>query len=123
MDDENRRIEFPTDEDCAYHHGARRQHSRWLLHADVEIETSLRSRGVTLNASAGGLRVAVDAPLPENTEVMFRLVQGQLVVRKRARVVWQRRLPDGFVAGLAFAKLEPMFANEDALVAPFAEAA
>ncbi|MEM1414126.1 MAG: PilZ domain-containing protein [Myxococcota bacterium] len=91
------------------HYKARRQHDRWSLHADVSLG---RVQGVVLNASAGGLRVAVDERLPEG---LFELLVTTETTarRKRAELVWQRRLRDGWLCGVRFPDPSPSFMSAD----------
>jgi len=89
--------------DDAVHHGARRGTHRVPFHAEVELVGPHAAQGVALNVSRGGVRVALEG------EVRIGDVCGVRVVlddgreaAERARVVWKRRLPDGWLAGLAF---------------------
>jgi hypothetical protein len=80
----------------------RRSASRYPLNADVEILEPFNAHGVVINASEGGLRVAVDVELPLDTVcvVEVQLVDGKTV--EMARVAWVRAHPDGFLVGLSF---------------------
>lgn len=81
---------------------ARRTWDRFPLHADVEVLEPVRAHGVVINASEGGLRIAVDAELPIDATcvVEVRLDEGKTV--ELARVAWTRAHPDGFLVGLCF---------------------
>ena len=80
----------------------RRSASRYPLNADVEILEPFNAHGVVINASDGGLRVAVDAELPVDAVcvVEVQLEDGKTV--ELARVAWVRAHPDGFLVGLSF---------------------
>ena len=89
--------------DLDVHRGARRASQRHPLHADVELLDPVRAQGVAINASAGGMRVAIDQPLGVDTLCVVRVVTsaGREVLEK-ARVIWTRQLPDGWLVGLSF---------------------
>ena len=80
----------------------RRSASRYPLNADVEILDPFNAHGVVINASEGGLRVAVDVELPLDAVcvVEVHLNEGKTV--ELARVAWVRVHPDGFLVGLSF---------------------
>jgi hypothetical protein len=80
----------------------RRSGSRYPLNADVEILDPFNAHGVVINASEGGLRVAVDVELPLDTVCVIevQLADGKTV--EMARVAWVRAHPDGFLVGLSF---------------------
>jgi hypothetical protein len=80
----------------------RRSASRYPLNADVEILDPFNAHGVVINASEGGLRVAVDVELPLDAVcvVEVHLEEGKTV--ELARVAWVRAHPDGFLVGLSF---------------------
>ena len=80
----------------------RRSASRYPLNADVEILDPFNAHGVVINASEGGLRVAVDVELPLDAVcvVEVQLADGKTV--ELARVAWVRAHPDGFLVGLSF---------------------
>ena len=80
----------------------RRTASRYPLNADVEILEPFSAHGVVINASQGGLRVAVDVELPLDAVcvVEVQLEEGQTV--ELARVAWVKAHPDGFLIGLSF---------------------
>lgn len=81
---------------------ARRNWERFALHADVAVLEPIQAHGVVINASEGGLRVALDAELPVDAVCVIevRLDEGNTV--ERARVAWTRAHPDGFLVGLSF---------------------
>lgn len=88
--------------DLAIHRGARRASQRWPWHADVELIEPSGARGTTLNASAGGLRIAVDRELPVGEHVVARVQTAHQETVEGMRVVWVRELPDGWLVGLEF---------------------
>jgi len=87
-------------------HGARRASQRFPFHADVELVEPIHTTGVTINASAGGLRVAVEhaVALGDLCVARIRTAVGRETTEK-LRVVWRRELPDGWLMGLQFADL------------------
>jgi len=87
------------------HRGARRRATRYPMHADVKVVGAEASEGVVLNASAGGLRVALDRGYREGQriELDIELVNDR-VSREAAEVVWSRELPDGWLVGLRFVR-------------------
>ncbi|MFK7985321.1 MAG: PilZ domain-containing protein [Sandaracinaceae bacterium] len=93
-----------TSQDVFRHRGARRRSERMAIHASVAVR-GLRgdAHGFSINASEGGLRVALDRryPCDAELEVDLRFPTGD-VLRERARVVWSRAQPDGWLMGLAF---------------------
>jgi len=88
------------------HLGARRRHRRFSLNAEVTFLAPAGARGIVLNASAGGLRVAVDLEVPEGDLCVLDILlpEGRRSL-ERCRVVWSRRHPDGFVLGLEFVEI------------------
>lgn len=99
-------------QDIAIHHGARRASHRWPLHADVELldgseavseRAEIVGRGVTINASLGGLRIALDRKLEvgELCALRVRTAKDRETI-EHTRVVWVRELPDGWLAGMQF---------------------
>ncbi|MGE0790991.1 MAG: PilZ domain-containing protein [Sandaracinaceae bacterium] len=102
-------------EDESYHRGARRQATRYELHADIRVRAHFDeertlpmglekdAEGVVLNASAGGLRVTVDRAVEVGEVVDVDVVFSDDNVRsERAVVVWVRAMKDGWLAGLRF---------------------
>ena len=78
----------------------RRRGARRPLNADVRVVEPQEGSGVAINASDGGLRIAVDCALhPDDHVVMILSDDGQDTV-ERARVVWSRELKDGWIVGL-----------------------
>lgn len=80
----------------------RRAARRHPLEASVQVVQPAAGAGVTINASRGGLRIAIDLPLSVGTLCVLVVrepgVPEQLV---RARVAWSRVLDDdGCIAGL-----------------------
>ncbi|MCA9625796.1 MAG: PilZ domain-containing protein [Myxococcales bacterium] len=79
----------------------RRSSARRPFNADVELVSPVAGGGVTLNASEGGLRVAVDCPLAAGEICLLYVREGGSPERlERARVAWSRELRDGWIAGL-----------------------
>jgi hypothetical protein len=79
----------------------RRNARRWPLQAEVEILEPVTGRGVAINGSALGMRIAVDCPLAEGLRcrILTRFGPG-LEREENARVVWVLELRDGWIAGL-----------------------
>ncbi|MFT5358436.1 MAG: hypothetical protein ACI9KE_005674 [Polyangiales bacterium] len=100
--------------DPATHHGARREHSRWVLDADIQIDGGV-SRGVTLNASTGGLRVALSRALDAGSSVDVAVVRGPVALLSRVCVVWTRPSGGAWLSGLRFAQPDPRFRDAHAL--------
>jgi hypothetical protein len=92
----------PAREDTA----GRRSARRYPLNADVEILEPFAAHGVVINASQGGLRVAVDVELPLDAVCVIevQLEEGKTV--ELARVAWVKGHPDGFLIGLSFVNEE-----------------
>jgi len=91
-------------DDLAVHHGARRASRRFPLHADVELLEPRPATGVSLNVSAGGLRVALDQSVAIGELCVLRVrTAADRETIEYARVVWMRELVDGFLVGLQFA--------------------
>lgn len=90
-------------DDPGVHRGARRASRRYPLHADVELVEPVSAEGVVLNVSAGGMRIAIDRPVDVDGRVVARVVTapGRELFEK-ARVVWAREFPDGWLIGLEF---------------------
>ncbi len=92
--------------DLDVHRGARRATQRYPLHADVELVEPVPAQGIVLNASAGGMRIAIDRPVDVDALCVVRVVTapGRELFEK-ARVVWTRELPDGWLVGLQFVEV------------------
>lgn len=80
----------------------RRLHARRPLHADVCIVAPIASRGVALNVSDGGIRVALDEAVPVGDRCHVRLELGGRARTLSARVVWTREFPDAVLVGMEF---------------------
>lgn len=94
--------------DQAYHHGARRQSKRYRLNANVHIVSPVQADGVTLNMSAGGLRVVLSETIPQNQECLLEVwFTARRCHVERARVVWSQEYVDGWVLGLEFLEDPP----------------
>ena len=89
--------------DVAIHRGARRRSRRWALDAEIDLLGPVRGAGLAINASVGGLRVAVDmgVPVGEVCTLRVRTAPDHQTV-EHARVVWAKAKPDGFLLGLEF---------------------
>ncbi|HEX2670582.1 MAG TPA: PilZ domain-containing protein [Polyangiaceae bacterium] len=85
-------------------HPARRAADRFPLHADVEVLEPWNAHGVVINASDGGLRVAVDRELPVGAECVLEIALDEGKTVEMARVAWARELPDGYLVGFAFVR-------------------
>lgn len=91
-------------DDLDVHRGARRASRRFPLHADIEVLEPRTATGVSINVSAGGLRVALDQPLAIGEVCVLRVrTAANHETIEHARVVWAREQPDGFLVGLQFA--------------------
>ncbi len=94
--------------DEAFHLGARRRSQRLSLNANVKFLEPISAEGVVLNVSEGGMRVAVYQKLPADQLCKLQDWYVQVWIdqntsfTKRARIVWSRELPDGWVIGLDF---------------------
>ncbi len=79
----------------------RRTSRRRELNAAIEVIHPREGRGVTINASEGGLRVAVDCAVRQGETILLRVRETIGTDRiEQALVVWSRELPDGCIAGL-----------------------
>lgn len=85
-------------------HPARRTSDRYPLDADVEVVEPLRAHGVVINASEGGMCIAVDRELPLGFGCVLEIALQEGKTIERARVVWLRQLPDGYLAGVTFVR-------------------
>ncbi|HEX7481414.1 MAG TPA: PilZ domain-containing protein [Polyangiales bacterium] len=85
-------------------HPGRRATDRYPLHADVEVLDPWNAHGVVINASDGGLRVAVDRDLPVGVLCVVEIAVDEGKTVEMVRVAWTRELPDGFLVGLAFVR-------------------
>lgn len=90
-------------DDREVHRGARRASRRYPLHADIEVLEPCLAAGVSLNVSAGGLRVAIDQRVAVGDVCVLRVrTAADRETIEYARVVWTREQPDGFLVGLEF---------------------
>jgi len=78
----------------------RRQARRLPLHALVEVHEPTGGTGVTINASTGGLRVAVDCLLRPGDLCLLTVDDEGWPAVERARVIWSQDVRDGCIAGL-----------------------
>jgi hypothetical protein len=71
----------------------------------VTVLSPSRASGVVLNASTGGLRIAIDRALYVNDCCDLELATDEGKGRPtRARVVWVKEMTDGWVVGLELVK-------------------
>jgi hypothetical protein len=82
----------------------RRTSQRYPLHADVEVLDPLHAHGVVINASDGGLRIAVDTALPLGAVCVLEVKSSDGSTVELARVAWLRELRDGFLVGMSFVR-------------------
>jgi hypothetical protein len=87
------------------HRLGRRGELRQELHAEVELLEPRPGRGMVLNASDGGLRIAMDEGLSPGTWCVLRLTfdDGAKVVL-RGRIAWASRRIDGCLLGVELLK-------------------
>lgn len=88
--------------DFDFSRGARRASRRYNLNADVDVVSPIEAHGIAINASAGGIRIAIDAALEVGASCELKITTTLKTLTERARVVWCRECPDGFLVGLAF---------------------
>lgn len=93
--------------DPSLHHGARRRSRRFPLNAEVEVIQPTKAEGITLNASAGGIRIVANNELKAGTVCELRVhFTEEKVSTELARVVWSRAMRDGWVLGLEFIDID-----------------
>ena len=92
--------------DFGFHHGARRASERFALNADVQVTSPESAEGVVINASAGGLRVAIDRPFAPGDDLVVRVSTPARETVEHVRVVWARDISDGALLGLQFRRSE-----------------
>ena len=85
---------------------ARRSSQRFPLNADVEVLEPWSAHGVVINASEGGLRIALDTELPVGTLCVLEVQHEESSTVEVARVAWVKAHPDGFLVGLSFVNEE-----------------
>jgi len=85
-------------------HPGRRGTDRYPIDADVEIGEPYGAHGVVINASDGGLRVAVDKALPAGVVCVAEISTDAGVSVELVKVAWIREHPDGYLVGLSFTK-------------------
>jgi hypothetical protein len=93
--------ELPPDEGSG-----RRTARRYPLNADVEVLEPLHAHGVVINASQGGLRIALDRELPLDAVCVLEVQLDEGKTVELARVAWVKAHPDGYLIGLSFVSEE-----------------
>ena len=90
--------------DMLLHRAGQRRSARFPLDAHVDVYgPTFDAHGFVLNASEGGLRVALDRAYDDGSVLVLDVLFASGVVsRERARVMWSRALSDGCVLGLRF---------------------
>lgn len=83
-------------------HPGRRANERYPLNADVEVLEPWNAHGVVINASDGGLRIALDRDLPVGVTCVIEIALDEGKTVEMVRVAWSRALPDGYLAGVSF---------------------
>ncbi len=84
----------------------RRSAERFPLNADVEVLEPVSANGVVINASANGLRIAIDKQLEKGTVCVLAVrVEDQQTIEV-GTVVWSREFPDGHLIGISLADKE-----------------
>lgn len=93
--------------DRSVHRGARRKSTRFPIHGEVRVTAPLAAEGFLLNASTGGLRLALDRPVEVGARLELEVrFDERHEARERGEVVWTREHPDGWLVGLRFAAPE-----------------
>ncbi len=83
--------------------GARRRHRRWPLNAEIEMLKPIQTKGFTINASRGGLRVALEEAVASGTVWEARITTSHAFSYVEVgEIVWARNTSDGCIAGLTF---------------------
>ena len=80
----------------------RRLSERFPLNADVEVLKPLSTTGVVINASDGGLRIAVGKELPVGAVCVLAVRVDDNETVEIARVAWSRQCADGYLVGISF---------------------
>jgi len=80
-----------------------RSSRRLPVEADIEFLHPSHMTGVTIDASASGLRAIVDSRLEPGTRcvALVQLPSGE-ETHERVKVVWARRAAQGWLVGLEF---------------------
>lgn len=93
----------PAGRDESLHRGARRASARQPMHGSVRMTAPVQAEGFLFNASAGGLRLALNQPVEVGATVELQVhLSGDTWAEDRAEVVWCRELPDGWLVGVRF---------------------
>jgi hypothetical protein len=93
--------------DPSLHHGARRRSRRFPLNAEVDVIEPHSAEGVTLNASAGGIRIVVNEKLEPGSICLLEVhFTNERTSAEKARVVWAREMGDGWIVGLEFTNID-----------------
>lgn len=83
-------------------HPGRRSWERYPLNADVEVLEPLCTNGIVINASDGGLRIAIGENLPVGAVCVLAVRVAEDETVEIARVAWCRQFADGFLVGVSF---------------------
>lgn len=83
-------------------HPGRRSSERYPLNADVEVLEPLDTNGVVINASSGGLRIAIGKELPLGSICVLAVQIEDTETVEIARVMWSRQCTDGYLVGVSF---------------------
>lgn len=81
----------------------RRRSQRFPLHEDLELETGVSVKGITLDLSKDGIRAALESMvmIGEQCPLVVR-TSGTDTYRQDARVVWTRPVGEHYIAGFQF---------------------
>ena len=84
----------------------RRSAERFPLNADVEVLEPVCASGVVINASAKGLRIAIDKRLETGTVCVLAVRVENRQTVEVGTVVWSREFPDGHLVGISLVEKE-----------------
>lgn len=87
-------------------HPGRRAERRYPANADVEIGEPFNAHGLVINASDGGLRVAVDKALPVGAVCVVDITTDAGVSVEIVKVAWIEEHTDGYLVGLSYTHKE-----------------
>ena len=80
----------------------RRKTPRFPYHAEVEIKSDPPVRGVSLDVSAGGMRLSVDKDLKVGAVCDVVIRAPRSISRDKVKVVWQEPGQEANLVGLEF---------------------